>query len=194
MKPHPAPPGPGPSAPAFTLIELLVVIAIVAILASLALPSFRDYIEKSRLRGAVDSVAGLMAMARAEAVRQDRQVAVAFGGTTTAWCFGANVAAAPAAVGDRVPDAVACDCSAPATCSVGAVSSTSFSGVTVTSVSAAAVISPKLGTTIGLTNQDFGFRSPGDRFQLNTRITPLGHVRSCRPSTAGLISGFEVCP
>ena len=36
-----------------TVIELMVVIAIVAILASLAMPSFRDYIEKSRLRGAI---------------------------------------------------------------------------------------------------------------------------------------------
>lgn len=178
----------------FTIIELMVVIAIVAILAALALPSFRDYIEKSRLRGAVDSVTGLMALARTEAVRQDRQVAIAFGGSTSAWCVGANMAAAPATAGDRIPDAVACDCTAPATCSVGAVSSTSFAGVTATAVTAAATFNPKLGTTLGLANQDFGFRSPGDRFQLNARITPLGHIRSCRPATAGVLTGFEVCP
>lgn len=178
----------------FSMIELMVVIAIAAILATLAMPGFRDYIEKARLRGAVDSVSSLLALARTEAVRQDRQVAVAFGGSTTAWCVGANMAAAPATAGDRIPNAVACDCTAPATCSVGAVSSGNFSGVTATAVTAAATFNPKLGTTIALTNQDFGFRSPGDRFQLNARVTPLGHVRSCRPASAGVLTGFEVCP
>ncbi|MBP7624535.1 MAG: GspH/FimT family pseudopilin [Xanthomonadales bacterium] len=177
-----------------TVIELMVVIAIVAILASLAMPSFRDYIEKSRLRGAVDSVSGLMALARAESVRQDRQVAVAFGGSVTAWCVGANMAATPATEGDRIPAAVACDCTTPANCSIGAVSSTSYPGVTATAVTATATFNPKLGTTVGMANQDFGFRSPANRFQLDTRITPLGHIRTCRTASSGIITGFEVCP
>jgi type IV pilus assembly protein PilE len=36
----------------FTLIELMIVVVVVAILASIALPSYRDYITKSRARAA----------------------------------------------------------------------------------------------------------------------------------------------
>lgn len=177
----------------FSMIELMVVIAIVAILATLAMPGFRDYIEKSRVRGAADSVTGLVAFARAEAVRQNRQVSIAFGGTAANWCVGANAAVAPATEGNRIPAAVACNCATPTTCSAGAVLGSSFPGVGLTSVAIAAVIDPKLGTTVGMVDQDVGFRGPGNRFQLNSRITPLGHIRTCRPETAGLISGFEVC-
>lgn len=177
-----------------TVIELLTVIVIVGIAAALAVPSFNDYFEKSRLRGAVDTVSALVAAARAEAVRQDRQVVVAFGGTTSAWCVGANVAASPASLGDPVPAAVACDCTAPATCSVGAVNAASYRGVTVSSVAPTVTFSPKLGTTIGLANQDVSFVSSSNRFQLNARVTPLGHVRTCRPSSSGPIIGFGACP
>ncbi|HWT15122.1 MAG TPA: GspH/FimT family pseudopilin [Patescibacteria group bacterium] len=177
-----------------TVIELMVVIAIVGIAAAIAVPGFADYFEKSRLRGAVDTVSALVASARAEAVRQDRQVIVAFGGSASAWCVGANVAAAPANVGDRIPAAVACDCTAPATCSVGAVSSASYNGVTVTTVAPSVTFNPKLGTTVALANQDIGFRSSSNRFQLDTRITPLGHVRSCRTAASEVILGFGACP
>lgn len=177
-----------------TVIELLTVIAIVAILAAIAIPSFQEFFEKARLRGASDSVTALIALGRAEAVRQDRQVTVGLQGSTTVWCVGANAAPAPAAEGDAMPAAAACDCTAPANCSVGAVSSADFPGVTVTAVGAATTFNPKLGSTVALANQDFGFRSPNDRFQLDTRITPLGHVRSCRPAAARIIIGYGVCP
>jgi hypothetical protein len=74
------------------------------------------------------------------------------------------------------------------------VSSANFPGVTVTAVAAAARFNPKLGTTVGLANQNIGFRSPGNRYQLDVRITPLGHVRTCRTAASGLIMGFEACP
>ena len=178
----------------FSMLELMTVLAIAAIVVALAVPSFNEYFEKSRLRGAVDSVSGLIAAARAEAVRQDRQVIVAFGGTASAWCVGANVAQAPANAGDPIPAAVACDCNSPATCSVGAVSGTSYRGVSVTSVAPTVTFNPKLGTTVGLSNQDVGFVSSSNRFQLNARITPLGHVRTCLPSSSGVIVGFGACP
>ena len=41
---------------AFTLIELLVVLAIVAVLATIALPSYQNYIEKSRRADAMTTL------------------------------------------------------------------------------------------------------------------------------------------
>lgn len=43
----------------FTLIELMITIAIVGILAGIALPSYRDYVEKSKLRTAQADVVAL---------------------------------------------------------------------------------------------------------------------------------------
>ena len=36
----------------FSIVEVMTVIAIIAVLVALALPSFNDYFEKARLRGA----------------------------------------------------------------------------------------------------------------------------------------------
>jgi type IV pilus assembly protein PilE len=46
----------------FTLIELMITIAIVAILAAIALPSYSDYVEKSKLRTAQSDVVALAAV------------------------------------------------------------------------------------------------------------------------------------
>ena len=51
-------PSPGPEAPVeargFTLIELLIAVAIAAILAAVAIPSYADYVRRSRLTEAMD--------------------------------------------------------------------------------------------------------------------------------------------
>ena len=78
-----------------TLIELMVTIAVLAIVLAAATPSFTDFFDRYRLRGAVDDVVSVISNARAEAVKGDRDVAVSIGGTTGAWCVGANAAVEP---------------------------------------------------------------------------------------------------
>ena len=52
----------------FSLVELMVAVAVLAILLAAAAPSFAEFFDRARLRGAADDVTSLIATARGEAV------------------------------------------------------------------------------------------------------------------------------
>lgn len=57
----------------FTLIELIVTVAIVAILAAIALPSFTRVIASNRVVSGVNEFVAAVNVARAEAIRRNRE-------------------------------------------------------------------------------------------------------------------------
>lgn len=61
----------------FTLIELMIVLALVAIVASFAVPSFSTMIANGRIASYSNDVVGVLAYARAEAVKRGRIIRVA---------------------------------------------------------------------------------------------------------------------
>lgn len=56
---YPSQPNATPGSLGFTLIEMLVVIVIIAILAAIALPSYENYVKKSRARSATADLVAL---------------------------------------------------------------------------------------------------------------------------------------
>jgi len=73
----------------FTIIELLIVIAIVAILATLAIPSYLDFFEKGRLRGATEAVYEQLQYARSQSLKKSTPIIVDFSANgTTTWALG----------------------------------------------------------------------------------------------------------
>lgn len=60
----------------YTLIELMVTVSIAAILSSMALPSYRDYIQNESLLGGSNQLLGAMRYARSEAVKRKAPVKV----------------------------------------------------------------------------------------------------------------------
>ncbi len=58
----------------FNLVEMVVAIAILAILAAVAVPSFTQMIQNSRIRTAAESIQNGLQVARAEAVKRNSRV------------------------------------------------------------------------------------------------------------------------
>jgi len=58
----------------FTIIELLTVVAILAVLATIGIPSMRDLIASTKVKGAASDVFASMIFARSEAVKRNAGV------------------------------------------------------------------------------------------------------------------------
>lgn len=179
-----------------TLIELMVALSVLAILATVAAPSFARFMEKSRLRGAADEMASLIASARGEAVKRGRDVTISMGGTAAAWCIGANEAPTPA-VAAQFATSAACDCTVSTACLVDGgrrvVSSGEYGGVTASAVTASLTIDGKVGSVVGLSSTSVTLTSAGSNFQLQLTVSPLGQTRVCVPSGQTAIPGYPSC-
>jgi len=76
----------------FTLIELVIVIVIVAIGIALAVPSFRNVVEKRRLSYAAEEISTLLTFAQSSAVKHNSDVIVNLRHTDhDTWCIGATL-------------------------------------------------------------------------------------------------------
>jgi len=181
-----------------TLIELMVTLAVAAILITLAAPSLATYIDKTRVKGVAEGVASVLNNARSESVKRGRDINVAFGGTTTAWCVGANAAAEPTSPGDPIPAATACDCTTATACQVGgqrlAFENADTQSVSINALPSSFTFDSRLGTLpLGSTLPTVTFTSPRGRFDLQLKMTPLGQVGFCVPSGKPAIAGYASC-
>ncbi len=183
----------------FTLIELMVTLAVMAIVLAAAVPSFTDFFDKNRVRGAADGVINLIGNARAEAVKTDRDVNIAFQGSAAAWCVGANAAVEPTG-GNPAQDAIACDCTDSTSvtqCRVSAERSAVNVGahpdVAIGILPAAFSFDSKLGLISPLGTRAVTFTSPTGKYDLTMQVNALGQARLCVPSGKPVISGVAAC-
>lgn len=191
----------------FTLIELMVTLAVVVILAFLAVPSIRDLIDKSRLRGATDDIVNQLNYARASAVKLQQDVNVSADVGTGTWCTGAAESGGPSSPGQPVLPATGCDCTSASSCVVGdqnpVVSSSDYSGATI-DVNYANFNHSNGGITFDSkfgaldlaalpTNPLLTVTSPLGKFKTQISISALGQVSVCVPSSSPFVSGYPSC-
>lgn len=87
-----------------SLIELLTVMSIISIVTAIATPSFVGLIQKFRVMGEANALAGALAVARSEAIRQGAKVTLCIStdgvncdGAETNWLMGWVIFATPVA-------------------------------------------------------------------------------------------------
>ena len=184
----------------FTLMELMVTIAVLAILVAIAAPSFNDFFDKYRVRGAANDVISVVSQARAEAAKSGRAVQVNFGGTTGAWCVAASPALVPTA-GQPIGASAGCDCTTAGSCNpmgdgeVLAVAVGAHPGVSASSATIAKSFSfdSRLGLVVPLADHQAVFNSPTGKYALQVAVNPLGQANLCTPSGKPLIAGVSTC-
>jgi type IV fimbrial biogenesis protein FimT len=180
----------------FTLVELMVTLAVMAIVLVAGVPSFIDFFDKNRVRGAADGVISLVSNARAESVKTDLDVNVAFTGSGTAWCVGAN-AATPPSGGNEAGAAGACDCTVTTECLVSgarsAINVSAYPGVSIGTLPAALIFDSKLGAITPLGVRSVTLTSPRGKYDLRVEINSLGQARLCVPATKPVIAGVSAC-
>ena len=181
----------------FTMIELMAAVIVLAILAAIATPSYIEYLERSRLRSAVEDTLSLLAQARQGSVEADRNVKVRFVASSSAWCGGAVEQTNPGAADDPVAtDPAACDCSTPTTCVVGGeqlVVSSSGRDVTVPAGTTTVTFDSKNGTLTPLGAQTVDFLSSSGRYGLRVRVSALGQARACIIPGKRFVGGYNEC-
>lgn len=187
----------------FTLIELVVAMVVLVIISMAALPVYRDFFERYRLRGAVDDITSVIATARAGAVKADRDVSVSFSGGAN-WCVGAASAAEPTD-GAPAAAAVACNCvsNSPQCVVAGAdvrVAPGKHAGVTIGSVPATFSFDSKMGLVQPLGSACTTLKSPNLKYTVQISVNALGQTTTCStgPAMAGVTSctdmGVAACP
>jgi type IV fimbrial biogenesis protein FimT len=87
----------------FSLIELMIAVAIIAIVSAIAFPSYRAWIQNTKIRTTAESILNGLQIARAEAVRRNSKVQFQFALGANSWTVGcyAPVAGCPAIIQSR---------------------------------------------------------------------------------------------
>lgn len=185
----------------FSVVEMIVSVLLLAIGAALALPSYRDMVEKRQVTNGAEQVAAFVNSAQGAAMKTNRIIKVSWvHNDEDDWCVGATV----------VPtlDASACDCTgtselAPA-CTIngqdfvvnqshaddrelmqdiGSADTGSYSFDPIRG------FSPDLADDLV-----FRMRSDSGDFRLNLMVNRTGRVILCSPSESHAVPGYQPCP
>jgi type IV fimbrial biogenesis protein FimT len=180
----------------FSLIEVMMSLVLLGIGMALALPSYRDMVEKRQVTNGAEQVASFINVAQGVAMKTNQVVTVSYARTDDDdWCIGA------------VSGETACDCAEtePTELDYCQIASQPFvlnnthasDRELVHSVTGdgAYAFDPIRGLFVDLDDSlQMELRSPSDQFRLNVMVNNTGRVILCSNSSDHAIPGYQVCP
>jgi len=184
----------------FTLVEVLMSVVLMGIGVALALPSYRDMVEKRQVTNGAEQVASFINSAQGVAMKTNRFVKVSWDHVDDGeWCIGATVVGN---LGDDPCDCTGADESATA-CAIDGqefvlnqssandrdlmhdIGSEDTGSYTFDPVRG---FSPDLAETL-----TFAMRSPSGDFRLNLVVNRVGRVLLCSDDASHAVPGYAVC-
>jgi len=183
----------------FTLLELMIVMVIIAIGVALAVPSYRDVIERRETTSQAEQLSAFIAYAQSEAVKTNEMISIQLTYTNpNDWCIGASE-------GDSGCDCEETNSSASTFCSISGVAKTMSSSTQTTSSMATQgfgldktlVFDPIRGVLAGddiADEHDVVLQSDNEHWALQVHIEPTGRIRICNPDSDKAVPGFQACP
>lgn len=195
----------------FTLVEVLMTIVLLGIGVALALPSYRDMVEKRQVTNGAQQLASFINTAQGVAQRNNRRVTLSYQRTADdEWCLG------------MAEDDTICNCkTAPESCQIGTQSfviDNSYAGDrammhSLDSEGAAYYIDPIRGLFLPCDVQggkcaemdfadldgkddplDIDIRSYSGDFRLSLMVNNTGRVILCSDDEEHAVPGYEACP
>ena len=158
----------------FTLIELMIGIVIMSLVTALAMPSYRAWIQNTRIRNSAESILNGLQVARMEAVRRNIPVQLVFG-TGSAWTVGCVTVTAtcPATIQSRTAGEG----------SSAAITVTSSGGNTFVFDQFGRRSTPAAGSGTVTLDVDTSTLSSAESRQLRVTVDVGGNTRMCDPDT-----------
>ena len=183
----------------FSLIEVLMSIVLIAIGISLALPSYRDMVEKRQVTNGAEQLASFINSAQGAAMKTNQDLWVRWDRKTDAeWCIGASTESN-------------CTCAEANSCMVGGEEYVidnsratdrdlfySFSGGENNSYRIDQVRGVVTDSEKNIIGRDsfpvFKLKSPSGDFRLNLIVNSTGRVILCSDDSEHSVPGYEPCP
>lgn len=178
----------------FSLVELMMSIVLLAIGLALALPSYRDMVEKRQVTNGAEQVASFINTAQGVAMKTNQVVTVSYSRSATdEWCLGATL-------GETACDCTVTDDTATDYCEVDSqpfIIENSHAGdrELVHDISGGGyAFDPVRGL---FTDLDDGLtvdlRSQSEKFQLSLVVNNTGRVTLCSASAQHSVPGYGLC-
>jgi type IV fimbrial biogenesis protein FimT len=181
----------------FSLIEVMMSLVLLGIGMALALPSYRDMVEKRQVTNGAEQVASFINVAQGVAMKTNQVVTVSYARTDDDdWCIGAvsGETACNCTVTD--PDDVNFNCQiASQTYILDNTHASDRELVHSVTGDGAYAFDPIRGLFVDLDDSlQMELRSPSDQFRLNVMVNNTGRVILCSNSSDHAIPGYQVCP
>lgn len=161
-----------------TLIETLTAVVVLGVLVAASVPSFNQFIQGGRLKGALESVFANLQYAKSEAIKRNQQVYLTFTEAGDTWCYGLTAASG----------SPACTCDTTArttTCEIATVYSDDYKNITIDSSTAPTSRQYSFNPIRGSADSGNVTLSNGT-YTLRVVISSLGRIKICSPDNAGL--------